>query len=216
MYIRLANPKDPAVRPSTAEEDEQVVQLFGRAFLDDPAIVALLKENEPEKRRQRMMFYFRASLAACKQFGRLLFLQSEAEGIAGAALVYPPGAYPPPVGKQFALFASTIRGAGISGLHRWAWWMVQANRGHSIHQAHYYLELIGIDPLRQGQGLGALILTEIVASADRERVGCFLETSNPRNVPIYQHFGFEIRSEGKPLGVPTYYMWRPAVDQPLR
>lgn len=208
MDIRIANPKDADARPSTNEEDEQAVQLLSRAFLEDPAIGALLREQDAEKRRQRMLPFFRTSLAACKKYGWLLFLQDEHQAIAGAALAYRPGQYPLPARAQWTMMSNTVRGAGISGLHRWAWWMVRAARNHPHHPPHYYLELIGIEPERQGQGLGSRLLQEILVAADREKVGCFLETSNLRNLPFYQRFGFQIRAEAKPLGVPTYYLWR--------
>ncbi len=60
------------------------------------------------------------------------------------------------------------------------------------HDAHWYLPLIGVDPAAQGQGLGALLLAHGLARADADRLPAYLESSNPRNISLYQRHGFEI------------------------
>jgi hypothetical protein len=41
-------------------------------------------------------------------------------------------------------------------------------------------------------------------------VGCYLENANPRNTSFYQRFGFQIVSEKEIIGLPAWFMWRPA------
>lgn len=57
---------------------------------------------------------------------------------------------------------------------------------------HWYLPLIGTDPARQGQGIGAALMFHALSRCDREGVAAYLESSNPRNIPLYQRHGFEI------------------------
>jgi ribosomal protein S18 acetylase RimI-like enzyme len=59
-------------------------------------------------------------------------------------------------------------------------------------EPHWYLALIGVDPSRQGRGLGAALLRHTLARVDRERLPAYLESSNPANVPLYQRHGFEV------------------------
>jgi GNAT superfamily N-acetyltransferase len=69
-------------------------------------------------------------------------------------------------------------------------------RGAAQSVPHWYLVLIGVDPARQGLGLGSLLLRAGLSRVDQDGVECQLFTEQPRNVPIYQRYGFEIAVEG--------------------
>lgn len=56
----------------------------------------------------------------------------------------------------------------------------------------WYLPLIGVDPVCQGRGYGSALLRHALAECDRNRMPAYLESSNPRNIPLYQRHGFEI------------------------
>jgi GNAT superfamily N-acetyltransferase len=56
----------------------------------------------------------------------------------------------------------------------------------------WYLPLIGVDPTCQGRGYGSALLGHAVAQCDRDGQPAYLESSNPRNIPLYQRYGFEI------------------------
>ena len=74
---------------------------------------------------------------------------------------------------------------------------------------HWYLPFIGVDPTRQGLGLGGLLLRAGLARVDRDGVECHLFTWPPRNVPLYQRFGFEVAVEGDvPGGGPHFFFMR--------
>ena len=69
-------------------------------------------------------------------------------------------------------------------------------RGAAQFVPHWYLVLIGVDPARQGLGLGSLLLRRGLSRVDQDGVECQLFTEQPRNVPLYQRYGFEIAVEG--------------------
>lgn len=75
----------------------------------------------------------------------------------------------------------------------------------------WYLPLIGVDPARQGRGHGSALLRHALVRCDREAAPAYLESSNPRNVPLYERHGFvvtgAIRAGTSPTLVP---MVRPA------
>jgi GNAT superfamily N-acetyltransferase len=76
---------------------------------------------------------------------------------------------------------------------------------------HWYLPLIAADPVFQGQGLGSALMEAALARVDQDRLPAYLESSNPRNIPLYARYGFEpigeIKTDTSPVITP---MLRPA------
>jgi ribosomal protein S18 acetylase RimI-like enzyme len=74
------------------------------------------------------------------------------------------------------------------------------------HEPHWYLPLIAADPHWIGQGLGAALMKHALARCDRDGVIAYLESSNPRNISLYERHGFraigEIRSGEAPVMTP--------------
>ena len=74
------------------------------------------------------------------------------------------------------------------------------------HEPCWFLPLIGVDPARQGQGYGSALLRHALEQCDRDNVPAYLESSNPRNVPLYERHGFQalgsIQAGSSPTVVP--------------
>jgi ribosomal protein S18 acetylase RimI-like enzyme len=62
---------------------------------------------------------------------------------------------------------------------------------HHPQEPHWYLPLIGVDPACQGKGYGSALLRYVTDRFDREGAVAYLESSNPRNIPLYERHGFE-------------------------
>ncbi|WP_298715831.1 N-acetyltransferase [Chitinophaga sp.] len=60
---------------------------------------------------------------------------------------------------------------------------------------HWYLPMIGVDPVHQGAGTGAALMTEGLKAVDRDGSIAYLESSNPRNISLYERHGFEVIGE---------------------
>ncbi|MBR2171815.1 N-acetyltransferase [Sphingopyxis sp.] len=67
----------------------------------------------------------------------------------------------------------------------------QMERFH-LKEPHWYLPLIAADPAYRGRGLGTALMEAAIARIDADGRPAYLESSNPRNIPLYQRFGFEI------------------------
>ena len=74
---------------------------------------------------------------------------------------------------------------------------------------HFYLGEIGTASAAQSQGLGSLLLREVLDRCDRQGLGAYLESSNIRNVPFYERHGFRVIAE-VPVGSDCIVrpMWR--------
>lgn len=58
-------------------------------------------------------------------------------------------------------------------------------------EPHWYLPIIGVDPAYQGRGYGNALMKHALEQCDRDHAPAYLESSNPRNVSLYQRHGFE-------------------------
>jgi GNAT superfamily N-acetyltransferase len=66
---------------------------------------------------------------------------------------------------------------------------------HRPEEPVWFLGAVGVDPGRQGRGLGGAVIRPGLDAADREGVPAFLETSEARNVAFYEKLGFEVTAE---------------------
>jgi len=57
---------------------------------------------------------------------------------------------------------------------------------------HWYLPWLAVAPGLQGHGLGGELLEHSLAIVDADKLPAFLETPNPRTVPLYERHGFEV------------------------
>lgn len=86
---------------------------------------------------------------------------------------------------------------------------------HRPATPHHYLALLATRPDCQGQGLGSALLGPVLARSDREGVPAYTESSNPRNIRLYERHGFGVVDElTLPDGPPLWPMWRePRVEE---
>ena len=66
-------------------------------------------------------------------------------------------------------------------------WTAQLHRTERIHIIY-----LAVRPDMQHHGLAALLLGEVIRYADQHKLMISLETHNPDNVPLYEHFGFKV------------------------
>jgi GNAT superfamily N-acetyltransferase len=57
---------------------------------------------------------------------------------------------------------------------------------------HWYLPWLAVAPALQGRGLSAQLLEHGLAIVDGDGLPAFLETPNPRTVPLYERHGFKV------------------------
>lgn len=122
------------------------------------------------------------------------------DGYAGAALWLRPGVHPDEEALN-ALLQSTVSEQTQTDL---ASIFEQMSRYHPTEPC-WYLPFIGVDPSHQGKGYGAALMRHALTRCDRDRTLAYLESSNPKNIPFYEHFGFEIMGNIQAGTSPTIY-----------
>ncbi|MCX5204294.1 GNAT family N-acetyltransferase [Streptomyces sp. NBC_00237] len=90
---------------------------------------------------------------------------------------------------------------------------------HPHHREHAYLWIIGVDPERQGEGLGSALMAPVLDACDRDGTAAYLEASSERSRELYLRRGFA--DIGEPLRLPyggpvMYPMWRDAQTFPQK
>lgn len=78
---------------------------------------------------------------------------------------------------------------------------------------HWYLPMIGVDTAQQGRGIGASLMQHALANCDADGLPAYLESSNPRNISLYERFGFEVVGTIQVGDAPPLY---PMLRQPQR
>lgn len=131
-----------------------------------------------------------------------------ANDFCGAALWLPPGVESDgdTMGQIVAENASQTVLQDIEGFRE------QKESFHPHDDDCWYLSMIGVDAAHQGKGYGAALMKHALQEIDKRGCMAYLESSNPRNISLYQRHGFEavgsIQSGGSPTMTP---MVRPTV-----
>lgn len=192
------------VRRSTPDDHEAAAEALALAFLDDPGWAHLLPDSE--SRGERLLRFFTAEIANVVPDHRELWVTDDGSG---AALWGRPG-------RWRVLLARTARPLpsmlGVFGrrLGLALWSQLRFERRHPRRPEHWYLHYIGVEPRRQGRGLGAALLAPVLGLCDRTATPAYLESSSKRNRVLYERHGFEL-THTFPLpmgGPPIREMWR--------
>ncbi len=61
----------------------------------------------------------------------------------------------------------------------------------------WYIFQFGVHPDRQGCGLGSKTMKPFLCWLDSKKAECYLETQKAKNVDMYNHFGFSLKSIDK-------------------
>jgi len=121
----------------------------------------------------------------------------------GAALWLPPG-----VESNEEEVLDVVRTTVAPELQKDVFDVMEQMGSFHPEEPHWYLPMIAVDPIRQGRGTGSTLMKFALERCDDDDLPAYLESSNPRNITLYQRFGFEIigliRSGGSPPMFPMF------------
>jgi GNAT superfamily N-acetyltransferase len=174
------------IRIATGTETSQAVATIVAAFITDPiARFAWLSPHD----------YLHCMPLCVTEFGGGSFEHDAASVSAdfrGAALWLPPGVHPDGEALE-RVFRDTAEAAHLDDL---LGTFDEMERFHP-EEPHWYLPLVGVEPNAQGTGIGGALMRHAAARCDQEGALAYLESSNPRNITLYERHGFEVMGEIK-------------------
>ena len=178
-----------------------------RAFYDDPLTVYVVPDEE------KRISFLTWSFAKFVQYGLSYgHVDTTAGNIEGAALWLPPGNTDMTLFRliKMGMYLTPLK-LGLAGFRRFlnVTNHLEELHKHDVPSDHWYLFVLGVDPERQGRGVGSSLIEPTLAQADADGLPCYLETMKERNVPFYQKHGFAVVVEGDlPKGGPHFWTMR--------
>jgi ribosomal protein S18 acetylase RimI-like enzyme len=169
------------IKTAIESEANAVIDALRLAFVADPATRWVWPDA------QKYLLYFSSFARA---FGGKAFSNKSAHYIgnySGAALWLPPHV-DPDVDALIRLFQETTTKEAQGIVPR----VLEKMGGYHPQEPHWYLPLLGVDPLYHGTGLGSALLKHAITKFDNENVPAYLESSNFRNIPLYERHGFKV------------------------
>jgi ribosomal protein S18 acetylase RimI-like enzyme len=166
---------------ATASDEASIIDVLVRANWADPAARWVWPDS------QRFLMYFPSFVRA---FGGKAFAHGSAyyiDGYIGAALWLPPDVHP----DENALIALLQRTVSDQ-IQKDVFAVFEQMGRYHPNEPHWYLPLMGVDPSQQSKGFGSALLQHILIQFDRKNKLAYLESSNPRNIPLYKRHGFEL------------------------
>jgi ribosomal protein S18 acetylase RimI-like enzyme len=172
------------LRAATPGEQPRAVASVVAAFLTDPIARFAWPSTHD---------YLRDMPHATNEFAGGSFEHGSAwvaADFSGAALWLPPSVHPNGEALE-KLFRETAEPEHLDDL---LGTFEQMERWHP-EEPHWYLPMIGVEPNAQGRGVGGALMRYAAERFDGAGVLAYLESSNPRNIPLYLRHGFEVMGE---------------------
>jgi len=194
------------VRSATLEDVDLLGDVLADAFTEDP-VISWLIPPDVEDRDEKLRLFFTAMSGSYLRLGKPCYISGDGMG---AALWGSPGSWALPMDDMsedelmpfITAFGDRI---GISTELQ-----IQVEGLHPTEPPHHYLAYLGARRASQGHGHGSRLMQAVLKQADAEGVPAYLESSNARNVPLYERHGFKVVGEFQALndGPTIWRMWR--------
>jgi ribosomal protein S18 acetylase RimI-like enzyme len=183
---------EPEVRSAGANIQASAISTIVLGFAADPMARWVWPDSSQ---------YLRIMPQFVKAFGGRAFENGTAyitEAARAAALWLPPGVQPDEAAMG-AVITEALRPEIAEDIGP----ILQGMAEHHPHEPHWYLPLIAADPSWIGQGLGTLLMKHALRRCDEDGIAAYLESSNPRNISLYERHGFRIISQIQHGSSPT-------------
>lgn len=193
------------VRPATEDDIPALAAVCSRAFSNDPPMSWVFRDDAT--RVTRLEVLFAGGL-------REIFIPAghafTTTDLAGVALWEPPGQWRTPDEVTERLAGALAEELLPEELDRLLTFLGTMQDHHPDEPEHWYLAVLAADLERQGQGIGSACMAPMLERIAGDGTPAYLESSNERNVPLYERHGFRVTGvvDLPDGGPPLFLMWR--------
>lgn len=165
-----------------------VVNLLTKSFDANQSVNYIVKQDA--KRINRISDLMDYSFEVCYLFGEVFLSDDEK----GCALVIYPDKKKTTLKSVLLDVKLILSAVGLKNIKKT---LTRESIINKIQpkELKYYLWFIGVDPKHQNEGIGSVLLNEIIEDSEHKKRPIYLETSTLKNLPWYKKFGFQIYYE---------------------
>ena len=184
----------------------EVAALIGRAFQDDPLFVHGCPD--PSARARWLPWSFLWSITKGELFGQVLGTAGDLTGVAIA--VGPSGSdldrLVAAVERARAPRRAALAAGEAETFGRYddavgaAFEPADAALHLAVAGPHWYVDVVAVEPARQGRGVGTALLDAVHGRADADGVPTVLLTYQSTNLPFYRRLGYGVACQGTVAG----------------
>jgi ribosomal protein S18 acetylase RimI-like enzyme len=193
------------IRSMSAGDLEAACKVIGLAFADNPNTLAVASGD---RRKARRMIEAGARVAKLGRECSHVLVASSAERIVGAlnAAEWPDCQMRTGEKLKTAPTMLWVLGSALPRQLK----LLSIWGKHDPQRSHWHIGPIGVDPERQGRGIGKALLGAFLKMVDEQGAHAYLEADVDANVRLYEMFGFKVIAQADFEGVNNRFMWREA------
>ena len=185
----------------TESQLDSAVQTLVNAFMSDPLTEYLFPEKE--KRADQLGLFIKANLEYTLVTGEI-YISASLNGV--AVWLFPGDKTRPRLNgmndprSQLSRLLEDGAFARLTDLTK----SMAAQHKNLTSEALYYLLFLGVDPWKQGKGIGSTLIQPMLKASDDSNKSCLLDTMNERDLEFYRKHDFEVCCESRLCGNGPY------------
>jgi GNAT superfamily N-acetyltransferase len=192
-----------SVRPALVSDIPVLTTVLARAFDADPFFNWFVLPDSRRAERFRSAFDL-----VLRRMSKNLSETVTTTSLEGCAVWKRPGEHALGFLQEISLMPAFARVMGWRMLPRFSSLLARAQGLHDrlAPLPHYYLFVLGVDPVEQHRGVGGQLLQPVLGRCDAEQKLAYLETARAENLPFYARHGFCVVHVLDEVGFPKLWL----------